>query len=60
VSIRIPDAGPFGETSFEASTFAIVGALFVKSPGGGCVESVVTFVIHFPFRLSEDFLPAVI
>jgi len=60
VSIRIPDAGPFGETSFEASTFAIVGALFVKSPGGGCVESVVIVVIHFPFRWSEDFLPTVI
>jgi hypothetical protein len=43
VSIRIPESGPLGETFFEASVLAIVGALFVKSPGGGCVESVFTF-----------------
>jgi hypothetical protein len=46
VSIRIPEPGPLGETFFEASTLAIVGALAVKSPGGGCVESVVTFATH--------------
>jgi hypothetical protein len=44
VSIRIPEAGPLGETLFEASTRAIVPALFVNRPCGGCVESVVTFL----------------
>ena len=43
VSIRIPEPGPFGETFFEARTRAIVLALLVNSPGGGWVESVVTF-----------------
>lgn len=38
----MPEAGPLGETVFEASTRATVAALLVKSPGGGCVESVVT------------------
>jgi len=42
VSIRIPDAGPFGETFFDASARAIAGALFLKRPGSGWVESVVT------------------
>ena len=42
VSIRMPDAGPFGDTFFEASARAISGALFVKSPFAGCVESEVT------------------
>jgi len=43
VSIRIPEDGPLGETFFEASDRAITGALFVKNPSGGCVESVATF-----------------
>ncbi len=42
VSMRIPEAGPLGETFFEASVRAIVAALLVNSPAGGCVESVVT------------------
>ena len=46
VSMRIPEAGPLGETSFEASVRAIVAASFVNNPGGGCVESVVTLAIH--------------
>ena len=42
VSMRIPDGGPLGETFLEASTRAIVGALFVNRPAGGWVESVFT------------------
>lgn len=55
VSIRIPDCGPFGETFFEANVRAIVLALFVNSPGGGCVESVLTLATHlFRFRVIVD------
>jgi len=43
VSIRIPEEGPFGDTFFDASSRAIVAALFVNSPFSGCVESVFTF-----------------
>ena len=43
VSIRNPDAGPFGETLLEASVRAIVAASFVNRPSGGCVASVLTF-----------------
>lgn len=42
----MPEAGPFGETFFEASARATVSALLVKSPGGGCVESEVTPATH--------------
>src|SRR5437764_6742840 len=35
VSIRMPEPGPLGETFFEASTFAMVLALFVNRPAGG-------------------------
>lgn len=44
----MPEVTPFGDTFFEASVRAMVSALFVKSPGGGCVESVRTFATH-PF-----------
>src|SRR5215470_5867928 len=44
--MRKPDCGPFGETFLEASVLAIVAALFVNRPVGGCVESVLTFEIH--------------
>lgn len=47
VSILIPEAGPFGETLFEANDRAIVSGALVNNPGGGCVESVVTFLDHF-------------
>lgn len=40
--MRMPEDGPLGETLFEASDRAMVAALLVKSPLGGCVESVVT------------------
>jgi hypothetical protein len=46
VNILIPELGPFGDTLFDASVLAIVGALLVNNPGGGCVESVVTFPDH--------------
>ena len=42
VSIRIPEDGPLGEILLEARARAIAGAFFVKSPAGGCVESVLT------------------
>ncbi len=57
--MRIPEAGPFGETFFDARLFAIVAALLVNKPGGGCVESVVTFATHLlplvDFLFSADF-----
>jgi hypothetical protein len=43
----MPDCGPFGETFFDASVLAITDAFFLKSPGGGWVESVLTFATHF-------------
>jgi hypothetical protein len=47
--MRMPDPGPFGETSLEANARAIVAALLLKSPFGGWVESVFTFDIHLFF-----------
>jgi len=45
----MPEAGPLGETFFEASAFAMVAALWLKRPSSGWVESVVTFADHFFF-----------
>jgi hypothetical protein len=45
-SILSPDVGPFGLTRLEASVRAIVRAPFVKSPGGGAVDTVVTVRTH--------------
>jgi hypothetical protein len=56
VSIRMPDPTPLGETLFDASVRAIVGALLVNSPWGGCVDSVVTFATH-RFFFPEAFFP---
>src|SRR6266581_5566787 len=42
----MPEPGPFGETFFEASVLAMVGALFVNSCAGGWVESVCTVATH--------------
>jgi len=65
--MRIPDPGPFGDTFFEARLRAMVAALFVNNPFGGCVESLVTVRTHlfcfplplrvdlFPFALRDDF-----
>src|SRR5215813_1518006 len=44
--MRMPDPGPLGETFFEARVRAMVAALLLKRPLGGCVESVVTFAIN--------------
>jgi len=44
--MRRPDCGPFGETFLEAKALAIVAALFVNRPFGGCVESVLTRETH--------------
>jgi len=49
--MRIPEAGPFGDTSRDASLLAIVAASFVNRPGSGCVESVVTDATHRFFVL---------
>jgi hypothetical protein len=43
----MPDEGPLGETFLDASVRAIVAALFVNNPEGGCVESVLTLDTHF-------------
>lgn len=46
VSIRRPEAGPFGDTFLEARDRAMVAALFVNSPGGGLVDTVFTCATH--------------
>ena len=46
VNILMPDPGPFGETLRDASIRAIVVALLLNNPLGGCVESVVTLDTH--------------
>src|SRR3981189_3017554 len=47
--MRMPEAGPLGETFFDASSLAMVDALWLKSPSSGWGESVVTFADHFFF-----------
>ncbi len=44
--MRIPEAGPLGDTFGEANVRAISGALLVKRPGGGNVETVLTPWTH--------------
>src|SRR5581483_1325288 len=46
-SIRRPEVGPFGETSGEASVFAMVAASFVNRPSGGNVDTVFTLATQF-------------
>src|SRR5438128_1783449 len=61
LSIRIPDAGPFGETRRDARERAMVAASLVKRPSGGCVESVVTAALHFRLatgRVAASIAPA--
>ena len=63
-SIRRPELGPLGETFLEARDRAIVEALFVSNPGGGLVDTVLTFATHLrlgpralrELRPSEDAL----
>ena len=43
----MPDAGPFGETFFDAKDLAIAAGLLVKRPFGGSVETVFTRADHF-------------
>ncbi len=47
--MRMPEAGPFGETLFEARDRAMTAAFLVKRAVGGWVESVVTVFTHFFF-----------
>ena len=42
----MPDAGPFGETRFEAKDVAMAEALRLNNPSGGWVESVFTLATH--------------
>src|SRR5215831_11033345 len=42
----MPDRGPLGETFLQARVLAIVTALFLNSPEGRWVESVVTVATH--------------
>ena len=58
--MRMPEAGPFGETFLEAKVLAMVEALFVNNPEGGWVESVFTLATHLFFGLrADDFLLAI-
>src|SRR5258708_27798996 len=58
--MRMPEAGPLGETFFEASERAMVAALLLKRPSSGWVESVVTFADHFFFAaFVVDFFVAI-
>lgn len=54
VSMRIPEPGPLGETFFDARVLAILAALFVNRPCGGCVESVLTFATQRFFFLGME------
>src|ERR1700730_6631951 len=45
--MRMPEAGPLGETFFDARALAMVEALWLKRPWSGWVESVVTAADHF-------------
>jgi hypothetical protein len=56
VSMRMPEPGPLGETFFDARTRAIVLASLLNNPGGGWVESVVTWETHrfVVFFFAED------
>src|SRR6266403_1424925 len=45
--MRRPETGPLGEILFEASASAIAAASLVKSPSGGCVESLVTLATQY-------------
>ena len=44
--MRMPEAGPLGDTFFDASARATAEAFLVKRPVAGCVESVLTFDIQ--------------
>ncbi len=46
----MPDAGPLGDTFFEARCLATVAASWLKSPSSGYVDSVLTFATPFLHR----------
>ena len=52
----MPEPIPLGLTCLLAIERAIVGALLVKSPAGGRVETVFTLCDHFFFAGTRDFL----
>jgi hypothetical protein len=54
----MPEAGPFGDTFFEASEPAIVAGSWVNSPFWGWVESVVTLATQ-RLRLRPPLFPLV-
>ena len=54
----MPEAGPFGDTFFEASEPAIVAGSLVNSPFWGWVESVVTLATQ-RLRLRPPLFPLV-
>ena len=54
--MRSCDATPLGETFRDARVRAMVLALLMKSPWGGCVESVVTFATQRLFFACRFFL----
>src|ERR1700735_1260263 len=54
----MPEAGPLGETSLEARGLAMAGALLLKRPSSGWVESVLTLADHF-FFVAMDVSPDV-
>jgi hypothetical protein len=59
----MPDAGPFGETFFEASVRAIVAASFLNNPSGGWVASEIAVTSADQRRVVSalrDFLAAVL
>jgi hypothetical protein len=58
--MRMPEAGPLGETFFEASVRAMVAASWVKRPAGGCVESVLTPATQSFSSLTRAHLPPVL
>lgn len=55
--MRSPDAGPLGETVFDASVLAIVAALLVNKAGGGWVDLLVTPATYFLRALAAIRLP---
>lgn len=57
MSMRMPEAGPLGETFFDARLRAISGALLVKRFLGGWVESVVTSRTQRFFEADFFFTP---
>lgn len=56
MSIRTPEAAPFGQTLFDASVRATVLASLVKSPVGGLVDVVLTVALQRRLRRSATIL----